>query len=670
MTWGKVMDWMDVVRPRRGGEARSAASVAGSAHQEPNLRHGLEGAEVYLDMASVMFVALDPEGKVTLVNRKACRILGYDQSEILGRDWFDTFVPPPERDRVKADFKELMSGHLEHMGYFENLVLTKDGRTRLIAWHNAILRDDAGQATSTLSSGEDVTERKRVEESLQISLTKYKTLFETLPLGITISDKAGNIIESNREAERLLGLTQEEHAKRRIDGQEWCIIRPDGSPMLADEYASVRALNENRLIENVEMGIVKGDGDVTWINVTAAPIPLKDYGVAIAYSDITERKSTEEVLRKSAQLLMDTGEMAKVGGWEVDLSTQEVSWTEEVGLIHGVEPGYRPTVEEALNFYAPESRPAVEAAVKKAAETGESYDLESLLIPLGSKDKIWVRSLGRAVYSGGKIVKLAGTFQNIDKYKRAAEALLQAQQDLIEEHRREKEFVETELAKAREELVRTTRLAAIGQVSASIAHDLRNPLGAVRNASYLLKRHLPQEAHLIDLVRIIDQEVTRADQIITRLLTMARAEPPHKQRVDLGQVIQEVFDKTEGVGEVRPVLALKPDQFWVHADPVGLTQVVSNLLTNAVQAMAGKGTFSVEAAHDAGHDTLLFRDTGPGISPEVRGTLFDPLVTTKAKGTGLGLTICRQIVERHGGTMKAENAPQGGAAITVRLPQA
>ena len=219
-------------------------------------------------------------------------------------------------------------------------------------------------------------------------------------------------------------------------------------------------------------------------------------------------------------------------------------------------------------------------------------------------------------------------------------------------------------------MVRTTRLAAIGQVSASIAHDLRNPLGAVRNASYLLKRHLPQEAHLIDLVRIIDQEVTRADQIITRLLAMARAEPPHKQRVDLRRTIQEVFDKTEEV-EVRLVLILRPPEpFWVHADLVGLTQVVSNLLTNAVQAMAGKGTFSVEAAHDAGHDTLLFRDTGPGISPEVRGTLFDPLVTTKAKGTGLGLTICRQIVERHGGTMKAENAPQGGAAITVRLPQA
>jgi len=134
-----------------------------------------------------------------------------------------------------------------------------------------------------------------------------------------------------------------------------------------------------------------------------------------------------EVLNESNQLLRDTGEMAKVGGWELDLSTKEVLWTEEVGRIHGVEPGYHPKLEEALNFYAPESRPKVEAVVKKAAETGEPYDLESLFIPRGSKDQIWVRSLGRAVYSGGRIVKLAGTFQNIDKHKRAEEALRHSQ---------------------------------------------------------------------------------------------------------------------------------------------------------------------------------------------------------------------------------------------------
>ena len=126
-----------------------------------------------------------------------------------------------------------------------------------------------------------------MEDALRVSLEKYRVLFESFPLGITISDKSGKIIEGNRQSEQLLGITREAHAQRRIDSKEWQIIRKDGTPMPADEYASTRALRENRLIENVEMGIVKDKGEITWISVTAAPIPLEGYGVAIAYGDIT-----------------------------------------------------------------------------------------------------------------------------------------------------------------------------------------------------------------------------------------------------------------------------------------------------------------------------------------------------------------------------------------------
>jgi signal transduction histidine kinase len=285
-------------------------------------------------------------------------------------------------------------------------------------------------------------------------------------------------------------------------------------------------------------------------------------------------------------------------------------------------------------------------------------------VPCGSH----VYALTFTPISHGKHVNVYGL--DITERRRAEEATIQAQRALVEQQRHEKERVEAELAQAREELILTTRLAAIGQVSASIAHDLRNPLGAVRNASYLLKRRLPKETYLTDLVGIIDQEVTRADQIISHLLSLARAQVPHKQQIDLGRTIHEVFEKTAQGAEVRLVLALEPEPFWVHADPVGLIQVVSNLLANALEAMAGKGTLSVEATHGAGYDTLVFRDTGPGIQPEVRDKLFDPLVTTKVMGTGLGLTICRQIMERHGGTIQVSNTSDVGVAFVIRLPRA
>jgi PAS domain S-box-containing protein len=142
-----------------------------------------------------------------------------------------------------------------------------------------------------------------MEEDLRINLTKYGVLFDTMPLGVTISDKEGRILESNQEAARLVGLTEEEHKKRQITGEEWKIIRPDRSLMPEEEYASVRALKENRRVENVEMGILKSQGEISWISVTAAPVPLPDYGVVITYNDISSRIQAEEDLRRAHERL-------------------------------------------------------------------------------------------------------------------------------------------------------------------------------------------------------------------------------------------------------------------------------------------------------------------------------------------------------------------------------
>ncbi len=145
-------------------------------------------------------------------------------------------------------------------------------------------------------------QRQLAEAALNASEAKYRVLFETLPTGVTMADETGQILESNRVAERILGLTPTEQAQRKIDGSEWSIIRPDGSPMPADEYASVRAMKEQRLINQVEMGVAQSSGEIAWISVNAAPLP--NIGVVITYEDITDRKLIEAVEHAQRLLLV------------------------------------------------------------------------------------------------------------------------------------------------------------------------------------------------------------------------------------------------------------------------------------------------------------------------------------------------------------------------------
>jgi PAS domain S-box-containing protein len=135
-------------------------------------------------------------------------------------------------------------------------------------------------------------------ERIRESEEKYHMLFELIPSGITIANIKGEIIESNLESERLLGMPRDRHSKMRIDSADWKIIQPDHSPMPVSEFASTKALNENRVVANVEMGIVKKDGQVTWLNVSAAPFPVRDLGIIVVYTDITRRVEAEMKLQE------------------------------------------------------------------------------------------------------------------------------------------------------------------------------------------------------------------------------------------------------------------------------------------------------------------------------------------------------------------------------------
>ena len=155
----------------------------------------------------------------------------------------------------------------------------------------SIIADSVNSLSEKLYHRE--TKLKENEKELKESLEKYRVLFSAFPLGITVTDPGGNIVENNLQAEMLLGVSNKDHKQRSIGYDAWKIIRPDGSDMPQEEYASMRALKENRLIENSEQGVVGSDGRITWLNVTAAPIPLDNHGVVVTYADITDRKRLE-----------------------------------------------------------------------------------------------------------------------------------------------------------------------------------------------------------------------------------------------------------------------------------------------------------------------------------------------------------------------------------------
>jgi diguanylate cyclase (GGDEF)-like protein/PAS domain S-box-containing protein len=145
-------------------------------------------------------------------------------------------------------------------------------------------------------------ERKRAEEEQHVAFEKYRILFEAFPLGITISDATGKILETNRAAERFLGVAPEVHQQRNLGDPAWQLVRADGTWMPPDEYPGMRALHEQRRIENTELGIRMPGGKIIWLDVTAAPIPLEGYGVAVAYGDITPRRQAETALDKQRQI--------------------------------------------------------------------------------------------------------------------------------------------------------------------------------------------------------------------------------------------------------------------------------------------------------------------------------------------------------------------------------
>lgn len=375
--------------------------------------------------------------------------------------------------------------------------------------------------------------------------------------------------------------------------------------------------------------------------------------------EITERKRAEEALQRSQYLLQATGRMTQVGGWEIDLETQELTWTEEVYRIHQVDLNYKPTVTEAINFYAPESRPLIEQAVQRAIEDGEPFDLELQLVT-AKGDLIWVHAIGEAHQRGGNAIKVSGTFQDINMRKQAEE---------------EREILIRELEAKNAELERFTY---------TVSHDLKSPLITIKGFLGLLERDAAAgdtERLSADVTRI-SNAADRMQTLLEELLELSRigrlVNPP--EEVLLGELVHEAVYLVSGrLAEQDVQVEIADDLPVVYADRPRIREVLENLVDNAVKFMGDQPHPRVEIGvradkqhpRDKDETVVYVQDNGMGIDPRYHERVFDLFdkLDPKTEGTGVGLAIVKRIVEVHGGRVWVESEGAGqGSTFCFTLP--
>ena len=224
------------------------------------------------------------------------------------------------------------------------------------------------------------------------------------------------------------------------------------------------------------------------------------------------------------------------------------------------------------------------------------------------------------------------------------------------------------LRQATEDLVRSERLALLGQLAGGVGHELRNPLGAIGNAVYYLRMRLGGDDPKVQKhLSILDREIRRANKIVTDLLDYSRVKPPSRTAASLNTVIQDVLGRQPEEPSVKRELDLAEPlpAVLVDADQVG--QVLLNLVVNATEAMPEGGTLTIRTRATETAVVASFTDTGVGIPPENLEKIFQPLFTTKTKGIGLGLAVSRRLIEANGGTLTVESRPGEGSTFTVTI---
>src|SRR5438445_1032846 len=490
--------------------------------------------------------------------------------------------------------------------------------------------------------------------TLQSSEDRLRLVIDTIPAHVWSARPDGSVDFINQRWLESTGLSIE-------TGLGWAwgsVVHPDDLARFVDEWHA--ALEVGEPMES-EARLRRADGNYRWWLIRNVPLRdelgniVKWYGTAV---DIEDRKQTEDALRRSEAYLHEAQRASQTGSWRHDFLSGVVTVSPEGLRIWGIKPEDEASVTEFFfGRMHPDDRPVVEqeygAAVLKKADFRSDF---RIVLPDGTVKNI--HAIGHPTLNeSGHIVEFVGTAIDITESKRAEEALRQAQADLA----------------------RANRVTTMGELTASLAHEVNQPIGAAITDANTCLRWLTRDQPDLEEARAAASRMVkdgkRAGEIIGRIRVLFQKGTPEREWVDVNEVIREMIvllhnEITQHSISVRTELAR--DLPRVMGDRVRLQQVMMNLIMNSIDAMkdvAGTREIGIKS-QPAENEQLLVSvsDTGVGLPPKQADEIFNAFFTTKSHGTGMGLRISRSIVESHGGRLwAADNAPSG-ASFHLTLP--
>lgn len=589
-------------------------------------------------------------GEVEFLNRQILEYFGMTEEEL--RNWsLVGAVHPDDLPRViEVRTRSIETGQLYDV---EHRCRRADGVYRWFQVRGLPVRDPEGTITAWYLLLTDIDDRKKAEEALRANERDLSLIINVIPTYILVLSADGTVLYVNQGAMDYLGITLEDVQREDFRAR---FFHPEDVERLREERR--QALTRAEPFEN-EQRVLGRDGRYRWFLVRYNPL-LDEQGRIerwyVAGFDIEDRKLADAQVQQAYLRLAEAQQLSKTGSFITDLVADEHNWSDETYRIFEIDPAAKVTVQMVRDMVHPEDVPSFDPMIARAM-TGTDVDFHFRIVtPRGGVKHI--RGLARVMEQIAGRPLFIGALQDVTESRAAEEAL----------------------NRARSELFQVSRVATLNTLTASIAHEVNQPLsGIITNASTCL-RMLSGDPPNVDgareTVRRTLRDGNRASEVITRLRALFTRKEFTLEPLDLNEATREVIALSlSDLQRNRVVLrcALADDLPPVAGDRVQLQQVMLNLLRNASDAMTGiddrprELLISTEADR-ADHVRLSVRDAGVGFKHEAAGKLFDAFYTTKQDGMGIGLSVSRSIIEAHHGRLWATPNDGPGATFSFAIP--